>query len=72
MKQKKQKVKQRPLVVNTYKVLRMAVEQGVSYGWNRAHKYTDKPNEEDIKNAIEEAVMGDICEWFDFPEPASE
>lgn len=49
-----------------YQVLKSAIENGVTYGWNRAHKYTDTPSSEDIKEAIEQAVLSEICEWFNF------
>jgi hypothetical protein len=42
------------------------IEGGINRGWNRAHKHTDKPTEEQVKDAIYEAVMGDICEACDF------
>jgi hypothetical protein len=35
-------------------------------GWNRAHKHTDQPEDHDIREQIERAVMNEICEWFDF------
>jgi hypothetical protein len=37
-------------------------------GWNRAHKYDENPDPEAIRNAIEQAVLNEICEWFDFEE----
>lgn len=54
------------MAVRSYDVLRRAVEDGVAYGYRRAHKYVDKPEEEAVKEAIESAVLGEICEWFDF------
>jgi hypothetical protein len=48
--------------VNVYKVLARAVEEGVAYGWNRAHKHTDTPSAEAIKEEIENAVMNEISE----------
>jgi hypothetical protein len=45
-----------------YKILSRAVDEGIAYGWNRAHKHTDSPNEETIKDEIERAVMNEICE----------
>ncbi len=45
-----------------YKILSRAVGEGITYGWNRAHKHTDNPNEETIKDEIERAVMNEICE----------
>jgi hypothetical protein len=52
--------------VRTYVVLDNAVEMGVNYGWNRAHKHTDSPTEEQIKQEIWHAVMNEITEWFTF------
>ena len=55
-----------------YNVVEMAVRTGVEYGYNRAHKHTDSPSENDIKEAIIKAVMDDICEWFIFEELTKE
>jgi hypothetical protein len=51
-----------------YNVMQMAVSAGVEYGYNRAHKHTDSPSEDQIKEAIIKAVMDEICEWFVFEE----
>jgi hypothetical protein len=53
---------------NDYKVLCMAIEEGIAYGYTRAFKHTDTPSEEVIKIAMEESVLSSICEWFDFRE----
>jgi len=53
--------------VNAYKVLANAVEGGIAYGWGRAHKHYDTPSPETIRQAIEDAVLHEVCEWFDFP-----
>jgi len=45
-------------------ILRRAVEEGIAYGWRKAHKHTDKPSEDAIREAIEDAVMSEICEVF--------
>jgi len=55
--------------VKTYRVLLHAVEEGVAYGWQRAHKHTDTPSDDDIKERIETEVLNAICEWFDFDDP---
>ena len=54
--------------VKAYEVLHRAVEEGVLRGYARAHKHTDDPGEETMKYEIENAVLGNICEVFDFDE----
>ena len=49
-------------------MLGRAVEEGFAYGWNRAHKHTDKPNQEVIETEVLRAIMNSICEVFDFDE----
>lgn len=51
---------------NEYKVLSEAVEEGVSYGYQRAFKYSDDPTPDAIQAAIVDAVMLQICEYFFF------
>lgn len=50
---------------NTYKILSRAVEEGVDYGWHRAHKHVEKPDDASVRDAIADAVISEICEWFD-------
>lgn len=50
----------------SYVILQRAIDEGVERGWNRAHKYVDDPTEETIREAIAEAVIGNICEVFSF------
>lgn len=57
---------------NTYKVLARAVEEGVLVGWNRAHKHTDNPTDDQIKFQLIESVLNEICEWMDFDEDKGE
>lgn len=52
--------------VKTYIVLERAVEEGFQRGWNRAHKHTDTPSVEVIRDAVLTAIMGDICDVFEF------
>lgn len=54
--------------VNVYAVLSMCVEIGVERGWNRAHKHSDTPDEHYIRQCIEDAVLHEICEYFDMDE----
>ena len=53
---------------DAYKVLTMAVENGVALGVMRAHKHSAKPTDEAIIAAVERAVIDEICEWFKFNE----
>lgn len=52
--------------VRAYEVLRRAVEEGVASGYRRAHKYLEKPTEDELRDHIEGGVMNAIAEWFDF------
>lgn len=54
--------------VKAWSVLRTAVEDGVSLGWYRAHNQSPTPDPESAKEAIEEAVIASISEWFIFDE----
>lgn len=44
------------------------IEEGVSYGYARAFKHTDTPDEATIKAAMEDAILNEICENFTFDE----
>lgn len=48
--------------VNAYAVIDRAVEEGVAVGWNRAHKHTDTPDAEHVKNCIHDSVLSDLAE----------
>lgn len=52
--------------VDTYKVLSRAVEEGIAYGWRRAHKHVENPDEAAIQESIHNEVMNAACEWFSF------
>jgi len=53
----------------TYPILIQAVENGVAYGFHRAYKHADignnEPTEVQIKDAITDAVITELFEWFD-------
>ena len=53
----------------TWVILTQAVEQGVAYGHQRAYKHTATPPPDEVRAAIEEAVMNAICEVFSFEAP---
>lgn len=50
----------------TYRVLSEAVENGIKYGWHRAHKYDEEPDSVDIHAALHNAIMNEISEYFEF------
>lgn len=49
----------------THLVLELAIKQGIDCGWMRAHKHTDKPDENLIKQEIDHEITNAIYEWFD-------
>ena len=51
------------------KLIEQCIEIGVEVGLHRAHKHTSTPSQDDIARAIEDAVLHEIHEWFDFEEP---
>ena len=55
-----------------YNLMSKCIEDGIAYGYQRAFKHTDKPDDNAIKNAIYEAVMNEICENFTFDDLISE
>jgi hypothetical protein len=46
----------------------MCIENGIEYGWRRAHKHTDEPTEDVIKGEISHAIELEMYEWFEFEE----
>jgi hypothetical protein len=59
----------------SYAVLSHAIELGLAYGLRRLFKHRESPvmdvNEltsEVSLNAVHDAVMTEICEWFSFEE----
>ena len=51
-----------------FPVLEQCIDQGITLGYNRAHKHVDNPSQEIIEHEIYQAVMNEIFEWFDFDE----
>lgn len=60
----------RGVKVRAYLVFSRAVEEGVAYGWRRAHKHTEQPDEVTLKEQIAAAVLSEVCEYFDFDDDA--
>jgi hypothetical protein len=50
----------------TYLILSRCVEEGIERGLLRAYKHHDSPSTEQLINSSVNAVMIEICEWFDF------
>lgn len=53
-----------------YNVLAMCVENGVALGLLRVAgtQFGGKPDPQVIRDTIQDAVLGEICVWFDFKE----
>jgi hypothetical protein len=51
-----------------YAILSDCIEEGCRYGVMRAHKYTENPSHEVIKDAVHSAIMERINQYYDFPE----
>ena len=54
-----------------YNLIAQCVETGVMLGWNRAYKHSE-PEPQHIRDQIEQAVLNEICEWFDFEDVNNE
>ena len=54
------------MVPKSYELLDRCIEDGVAYGWMRAYKYADNPDAERVQQEIVNAVMNEICTWFEF------
>ena len=52
--------------VDIYKLMSRCVEEGVDYGIARAKKHTDNPSDDELANAINDAIMIELCEYLDF------
>ncbi len=52
--------------VKTRVILEQAIEEGVLRGWRQAHKHVENPEEHAIIDRINDAVMGQIYEYFTF------
>tara|TARA_B110000902_G_scaffold92916_1_gene110216 strand:+ start:2817 stop:2996 length:180 start_codon:yes stop_codon:yes gene_type:complete len=52
--------------IKMYPLIEQIVESGVEAGYTRAHKHTDTPNEETIKQCIHQYVMSGFDEAFEF------
>ena len=53
----------------SYKIVEMAVGQGIGFGLNRAFKHTDEPTREQIHAEVEREIMLALSEYFEFDIP---
>ena len=54
---------------NMHKILEHVLDVGIELGWRRAHKHTDTPSAELLKNSIEQAIWDELYEWMVFDDP---
>ena len=52
--------------IDYYGKLQQAIEQGIADGWHRAHKHTDTPTADTIKDAVLNYIMLEVCDAFSF------
>jgi hypothetical protein len=52
-----------------HKLIEQCVEEGISWGFQRAYKHEDNPSRTYVRECIQECIMHEIFEWFDFGEP---
>lgn len=60
--------RKRGLRLRSFIIVDNAVAEGVNYGWRRAHKHTDNPDESTIIYEIQHAVMLALEEIINFEE----
>jgi len=54
--------------IDAYRVIDVAVENAISYGYSRAFKYTDSPTKDHIIDEIHRSVMNNLCDILKFDE----
>ena len=52
--------------LSPYEMVRDAIQAGVTCGLRRAYKHVENPSDEQIVEAITQAVMTDLCDVLDF------
>jgi hypothetical protein len=66
VKNKKIQILQKHMKVNSYAVLKRAIEEGLEYGYGRAHKHGNNPPKDYIFECQIDAIMNSIDEVFKF------
>ena len=67
----KMRVSKGSMRIKAYPVLVRCIDEGVRYGYNRAFKHCETPGEKEICEAVYQAVLNELCDWFTF-EPGEE
>lgn len=57
---------------NIRRILERAIDEGISYGYHRAHKYTDTPDEHLLSERINYGIWLEIDSIFAFDEEVEE
>ena len=56
--------------VKMYPLIERIVDEGIEAGWNRAHKHSEKPYGDAIKDNIQRYIMNSFDETFEFNQEA--
>ena len=56
--------------VKMYPLIERLVEEGIEAGWNRAHKHSEEPYGDAIKDNIQRYIMNSFDETFEFNQEA--
>lgn len=54
--------------LDVYKIIRESIDKSIDHGWNRAHKYTEIPGIDHIKEELLNSIMNDLCQIIKFDE----
>lgn len=52
--------------LNIYNILADKIEDGINWGWAHAHKHSDTPSEQTIKDYIHNDIMNSLSEVIDY------
>ena len=52
--------------LNTYRIITDKIEEGLHWGWSRAHKHCDNPDGDAIKEQMYNEITNALCEVIDF------
>lgn len=51
---------------NWYAIITDIIDRGIDVGWSRAHKHTDMPDPQVVKEAIYHEITNGLCEAIVF------